>query len=120
MTAGDMMAFVKLRDHWPAVFAARADFAGIDFDLTVSALAAAGMAPCGCEWTTLLDFYNIFTGMGYEKYDDDKKFVIDAMGIDFGDLTDMVIYLEVLKMNIFFIFRPTTSLKIIIWSNLPK
>ena len=102
MTAGDMMAFVKLRDHWPAVFAARADFAGIDFDLTVSALAAAGMAPCGCEWTTLLDFYNIFTGMGYEKYDDDKKFVIEAMGINFDDLLEMVIYLAILEINIFF------------------
>ena len=106
MTAGDMMAFVKLRDHWPAVFAARADYAGIDFDLTVSALAAAGMAPCGCEWTTLLDFYNIFTGMGYEKYDDDKKFVMDSMynryGWYFEDIIDQVIYPIVLKINIFF------------------
>ena len=115
-----MMAFVKLRDHWPDVFAARADFAGIDFDLTVSALAAAGMAPCGCEWTTLLDFYNIFTGMGYEKYDDDKKFVIDAMGLNFDDLVEMVTYLGILEISIFFIFRLTISSKMIIWSNLPK
>ena len=84
------MAFVKLGDSFAEVYAARARWARIDFEFTASNLMQAGYAPYGEEWTTLLDFHDIFTGMNVAHLGDDQIFVLSEMGIDYENMTHMV------------------------------